>query len=115
ASKTTSNIELKVRVANPLVSKTYLVSALFSGKIGKDSTLLTVLDSSNDYSASFSSWVDVIDPNKNNVADDPGEGIPTPWMIGMVMPIQLSTFDVKEENSGALLNWTTLSEDDNRY
>src|SRR6185369_8015096 len=96
-TKTTSVIQLKVRVANAIPNIVYNVSAQFSGKIGKDSTQLTMLDSSNNYSTSFSAWVDVIDPNRNNVADDYQEGIPTPWMIGMLMPIELSAFDVEAQ------------------
>jgi len=115
AAKTTSTITLKVTVANAIPSQIYNVSAVFTGKIGKDSTLLTVLDSSNNYSSIFSSWIDVIDPNKNNVADDPGEGVPTPWQIGQLMPIELSVFDVHAENTGALLNWTTPSEEKESY
>ncbi|HYV92826.1 MAG TPA: T9SS type A sorting domain-containing protein [Chitinophagales bacterium] len=114
-AKTTSTIILKVTVANAIVAQVYKVSAKFSGKIGKDSTLVTVLDSSNNYSSEFTSWIDVIDPNRNNVADDPGEGIPTPWLIGQLMPIELSAFDVHAENTGASLTWTTPSEEKESY
>ncbi len=93
----------------------YNTSAIFSGKIGSGATLLALQDSSNNYSSSFPSWVSVTDPNLNNVADDPGEGVPTPWSMAMILPIELSTFDVQPKNTGASLKWTTLSEVANQY
>lgn len=41
------------------------------------------------------------------------------WMLKLelitVLPIELAQFDVQPKNSGALLEWTTLSENDNNY
>ncbi len=115
AGKTTSTIQIVLRVANSVPYQMYNTSAIFTGKIGQDSTLLLLRDSSNNYTSLFSSWADVVDPNMNSVADDPGEGKPTPWSMGMELPIELLTFDVELKNAGASLKWTTLSETDNRY
>jgi archaellum component FlaG (FlaF/FlaG flagellin family) len=110
-----SLIELNVTVANPVYDSIYYNSAIFSGKIGRDSTLLTVEDSSNNYSVFFSSWPETIDPNFNNVADDPGEGVPTPWVVSQILPVELSHFTVQPDNGNVVLDWTTEAEQDIRY
>lgn len=110
-----SLIELNVTVSDPVYDSIYYNSAQFSGKVGRDSTLLTLLDSSNNYSVFFANWNETIDPNNNNVADDPGEGTPTPWIVSQVLPIELTNFTVKPENGTVLLDWTTDAEQDIRY
>jgi len=115
SNKSTSTIQLQVTVANPTPNYVYYNSALISGKIGKDTTQLTLFDSSNNYSSSYHSWSEAVDPNSNGVADDWGEGVPTPWMMGTTLPIELGEFNVQAENDGADLLWTTMSEKNNRY
>jgi hypothetical protein len=113
--KTISTLQLKVTVADPIPLHVYYNSTVFTGKIGKDSTLLSLRDSSNNYLSSLGSWPVVVDPNANNKADDQGEGKPTPWSMGIILPIQLSAFDVQPADGDASVTWTTLSEIESRY
>lgn len=115
AAKTNSTIQIVLRVANSVPFQIYNSSVKMSGQIGSGATLLLVSDSSNNYASSFLTWHSVADPNLNSVADDTGEGKPTPWSMGMILPIELSTFDVQPHDAGASLTWTTLSEVTNRY
>jgi hypothetical protein len=114
-ARTNSTIQIVLRVANSVPFQIYNSSVKMSGQIGAGASLLLVSDSSNNYASSFSSWATVADPNVNSVADDAGEGMPTPWSMGMILPIELSTFNVQPHNAGASLSWTTLSEISNQY
>jgi hypothetical protein len=110
-----SIIQISLRVADPIPDHTYWNSAQFTGKIGRDSTLITLIDSSNNYVPSFTSWNEAVDPNINNVADDPDEGLLTPWEMNMILPIQLAEFTVAPQAGGAMLDWITSSEEDNLH
>ena len=115
SSRTNSTIQIVLRVANTVPFQIYNSQVKMSGNIGAGASLLLVADTSNNYASAFSSWANVADPNMNSVADDPGEGKPTPWSMGMILPIELSMFDVQPKNAGASLKWSTLSEIDNRH
>lgn len=72
-------ITIQLRATNLVVNQTYLSSVIAGGQTGAGTNLLVVSDSSNNGNAAK------IDPDNNGVSDDPGEGIPTPFMFNMLL------------------------------
>ena len=76
-------IQISCRVTNLNAFTTYLNSAIAKADIGSGdiNSLVNVADSSNNGDSSFT------DPNKNGIAGDIGENIPTPFSFG-TLPVK---------------------------
>lgn len=97
-------IRIQLRATNLVQNITYYSSAIISGQAGAGANLLQVTDSSNNGNAA------VMDINSNGVSDDPGEGIPTPFMYNVLLPLSNQTFTASNQNHYVQLNWRTSNE-----
>jgi hypothetical protein len=94
-------ILISCRVTNLTTSFTYYNSAIASGTIGTGSTAITVTDSSNNGDST------AIDPNNDLNASGIGEGVPTPFNLGTILPIHFINIKATPVgNSMARINWT---------
>ena len=92
-------IRVQLRATHLVQNQTYYSSAVFSGQAGAGGNLLQVIDSSNNGDAG------VMDINSNGVSDDLGEGIPTPFMYNILLPLSNLGFSAGGEAPRVQLNW----------
>lgn len=93
-------ILISCRVTNLSTSLTYNNSAIASGTIGSGASSITVTDSSNNGDST------AIDPNNDLNASGVGEGVPTPFNLGTVLPVHfISAKAIPVTNSVAKISW----------
>ena len=97
-------IRIQLRATNLLQNNVYYSSAIIHGQAGAGSNMLQVSDSSNNGNAS------VIDVNANGVSDDLGEGIPTPFMYNILLPLSHLSFTASLQDQLVQLHWQTTNE-----
>lgn len=115
AAQSTATLRISFIVSNVIPNHYYNNSSVFTAKVGSGINLLQLSDSSNNYISQDSSWSEAVDPNNNNIPDDPSEGTPTPWIVGSILSVQMVTFDAHLQTGGVLLNWETANELDCKY
>jgi len=96
-------ITIQLRATNLVVNQTYLSSVIGGGQTGAGTNLLVVSDSSNNGNAAK------IDPDNNGVSDDPGEGIPTPFMFNMLLASADLHFSGYLQENTTYLQWQAAS------
>ena len=97
-------IRIQLRATNLIPNLTYYSSAIASGLSGSGISLLQVKDSSNNGAASM------IDIDDNGVSDDLGEGIPTPFMYNILLPVSGLHFTASTADKNAQLQWQASNE-----
>lgn len=97
------SITIQLRATNLVISQVYLSSVIAAGQLGAGAGLLTVTDSSNNGNATM------IDPDLNGVSDDVGEGVPTPFMMNVLLPASELRFTGSLQNNIAQLKWHTAA------
>ncbi len=97
-------IRLQLRATNLVQNTVYYNSTLVGGEVGAGTTLLRVIDSSNNGTA------DKIDVNENGVSDDAGEGVPTPFRYNILLAVGGSHFTATLQASTTLLSWKPQQE-----
>lgn len=97
-------IRIQVRATNLIQNTTYYSSAITSGQAGAGLNVLNVTDSSNNGDAGM------IDVDQNGVSDDIGEGVPTPFMYNILLPLSQLGFTATVQNEKVLLAWNTSNE-----
>jgi Secretion system C-terminal sorting domain len=93
------SIIVKVRATNLVINRLYLSSVIGSGQVGTASNVLLVTDSSNNGNANK------LDPDRNGVSDDAGEGIPTPYIFSVALASKEWQFDGSLQKNTARLQW----------
>jgi hypothetical protein len=95
-------LQLQVKVSDLMSGTTYENSVLGSGAIGSGANLLVVKDASND-----GNW-SRIDIDRNGISDDPGENVPTRFILGT---LAMSILDLKatETSSSVNLSWSVAA------
>jgi hypothetical protein len=93
------SIIVTVRATNLVMNHLYLSSVIGAGQIGTASNVLLVTDSSNNGNAAK------MDPDRNGVSDDVGEGIPTPYIFNVVLASNEWQFDGRLQKNTARLQW----------
>jgi len=97
-------IRIQLRATNLIPNKTYYSSSITSGQAGAGLNQLNVIDSSNNGTA------DMIDVDANGVSDNLNEGIPTPFMYNVLLPVSQLNFTANLQQQKVLLNWKTSNE-----
>jgi hypothetical protein len=97
-------IRIQLRATNLIQNKIYYSSATFQGQAGAGANVLQVTDSSNNGNAG------VIDIDFNGVSDDIGEGIPTPFMYNVLLPLSNLDFTASLHEQTVQLTWKTNNE-----
>jgi len=97
-------IRIQLRATNLIQNKIYYSSATFNGQAGAGSNVLQVIDSSNNGNAG------VIDIDYNGVSDDIGEGVPTPFMYNILLPLSDLNFTASLHEQTVQLTWKTNNE-----
>ncbi|MEO5684807.1 MAG: T9SS type A sorting domain-containing protein [Chitinophagaceae bacterium] len=97
-------IRIQLRATNLVQNKIYYSSATTSGQSGAGLNILAVTDSSNNGDAA------VIDMDFNGVSDDAGEGVPTPFMFNVLLPVSNLGFAATLNNDHVQLNWNSSNE-----
>jgi|GEM_PF-776258 len=97
-------IRIQLRATNLVQNNIYYSSAIVNGQAGAGANLLQVTDSSNNGNAG------IMDVNQNGVSDDPGEGIPTPFMYNILLPLSNTSFTASLQQQTVLLSWKTINE-----
>ncbi|OQP61134.1 hypothetical protein A3860_05290 [Niastella vici] len=93
------SIIVTVRATNLVIDQVYQSSVIATGQVGAASNVLSVTDSSNNGNAAK------IDPDRNGVSDDAGEGIPTPYMFNVVLASKEWQFNGNLQENTARLQW----------
>ena len=93
-----AHLILSFRASNLNAGTVYRNSALVTALINNDVESILVVDSSNDGTR------EVIDPNRNGLANEPGENVPTPFSFG-VLPVEFVNVQARSENTGNLIQW----------
>ena len=99
------SITIQLRATNLVVNQTYLSSVIGGGQTGAGANLLVVSDSSNNGNAAK------IDPDNNGVSDDPGEGVPTPFMFNMLLASADLHFSGYLQENTTHLQWQAASQE----
>lgn len=97
-------IRIQLRATNLVPNRTYYSSATTSGQAGAGLNILYVKDSSNNGTA------DMIDVDANGVSDDTNEGIPTPFMYNLLLPVSSIGLTATESQAKVYLNWKASNE-----
>ena len=97
-------IRVQLRATNLVPNQTYYSSAVASGQAGAGLNLLQVIDSSNNGSANR------IDVDNNGVSDDFGEGIPTPFLYNVLLPLSNIGFVASLQYQNVQLSWQSSNE-----
>jgi Secretion system C-terminal sorting domain len=97
-------IRIQLRATNLVQNITYYSSSIAFGQAGAGANILLVTDSSNNGNAAL------IDPDFNGVSDDLGEGIPTPFMYNILLPVSSLAFTASLHEQNVGLNWKTTNE-----
>ncbi|MEP6725964.1 MAG: T9SS type A sorting domain-containing protein [Bacteroidota bacterium] len=97
-------IRIQLRATNLIQNKIYYSSAVTNGQAGAGTNILAVTDSSNNGNAG------VIDIDFNGVSDDIGEGIPTPFMYNVLLPLSNLGFTASLHERNVRLAWKTDNE-----
>ncbi|UAY52202.1 T9SS type A sorting domain-containing protein [Ferruginibacter albus] len=95
---------LKCRVSNLILDTNHIYnnSAIASATVGNALSTINISDSSNNGAQ------DVIDPNANSYAGDPGENVPTPFSIsalGGPLPVTFLNTTGTLINNDAVIKW----------
>jgi hypothetical protein len=98
------SIIITVRATNLVIDQLYLSSVIGTGQIGTASNVLLVTDSSNNGNAAK------MDPDRNGVSDDAGEGIPTPYIFSTVLASNNWQFGGSLQKNTARLQWRSTGE-----
>ena len=91
-------VQIKFDVTNLIPDSIYNNSAIATANIGADNNLINVTDSSNNGAS------DMIDPNKNSIANEWGENIPTPFNISLV-PVKFISNHVNSKENAVIVDW----------
>ncbi|MEP6750671.1 MAG: T9SS type A sorting domain-containing protein [Bacteroidota bacterium] len=94
-------IRITLRATNLVPNTTYYSSATIGGQAGDGLNMLSVIDSSNNGNANM------IDPNFNGESDDINEGIPTPFMYNILLPLSNIGFAANLHEESVQLSWKT--------
>ncbi len=97
-------IRIQLRATNLIQNNIYYSSATTSGQAGAGANILQVNDSSNNGNAAL------IDPNANGVSDDLNEGIPTPFMFNVLLPVSQLGFTASLQEADVKLAWQSNNE-----
>jgi hypothetical protein len=97
-------IRIQLRATNLIPNQIYYSSSTSQGQAGAGGNILQVTDSSNNGNATM------IDPNYNGVSDDIGEGVPTPFMYNVLLPLSNIGFTASLRDQNVQLSWKTTEE-----
>jgi Secretion system C-terminal sorting domain len=97
-------IRIQLRATNLMKNVTYYSSSIANGQAGAGANILQVTDSSNNGNAAL------IDPDFNGVSDDIGEGIPTPFVYNILLPVSSLAFTASLHEQNVGLTWKTTNE-----
>ncbi len=97
-------IRIQLRATNLIMNKTYYSSSITSGQAGAGLNILSVIDSSNNGGANM------IDVDFNGVSDDVNEGIPTPFMYNLLLPLAQLGFTATLQQEKVQLGWNAGNE-----
>ncbi len=97
-------IRIRLRASNLVPGVTYYNSTIGKGQVGAGSNLMDVRDSSNNGDATM------IDMDFNGVSDDPGEGIPTPFVYNVLLPYYGLECSATNSGNEVMVDWTTSQE-----
>jgi hypothetical protein len=98
------SIIITLRATNLVINQLYLSSVIATGQMGTGSNMLSVTDSSNNGNAIK------IDPDRNGVSDDAGEGIPTPYIFNVVLASNEWKFEGSLQKNMTSLQWRSTGQ-----
>lgn len=102
-------VQVKCRVTNLIPNLTYLNSAIASADIGSNggsTSLVNVADSS----INCGSGLNIVDPNQNGNASDPGENTPTPFIFKRPLPVHFISANATIINKiSAVIKWVVAT------
>jgi hypothetical protein len=103
-SQDSAVIRIQLRATNLIPNTTYYSSSITSGQAGAGLNQLNVIDSSNNGTAAM------IDVDANGMSDDLNEGIPTPFMYNVLLPVSQISFTASLRDQQVLLIWKNSNE-----
>lgn len=99
---------VKCRVTNLNPGIVYLNSAIATADIGSSGGTVSLVNVS-DSSINCGTGTNIVDPNQNGNAGDPGENTPTPYVF-RVLPVHFISVDASvQNNSVAVIKWTVAT------
>ena len=98
-------VQVKCRVTNLIPNITYLNSAIASADIGSNGGSTSLVNVS-DSSINCDTGLNIVDPNQNGNASDPGENTPTPYIFKRPLPVHFIGIDATITNkTSAIVKW----------
>ncbi len=92
-------LQVTATVTNLSTNVIYYNSAIASAAINSNENVINIIDTSNNGPSA------VVDPNKNGIANELGENIPTPFNFNNIVPVQFISNSANLKNSQAFIEW----------